>query len=440
MPILIAGGGIGGLAAALALARKGHSVHVLESAADFREVGAGIQLGPNVFRMFELLGLTEAINACAVFPDNLIMRDGLSGEEVTRIPLGTGFRARFKYPYAVIHRPDLLQAILDAVRLRPEVRLSTSVKVTGFEETGERVVVMSESGTSYEGAALIGADGLWSKVRGQMLGEGKPRVSGHIAYRAVIPTPEVPEHLRSNNVVLWAGPKTHLVHYPLRRGELYNLVVVFHSNRYEEGWDTYGDPEELRERFRGQRPEVLEFMSMVNAWKMWVLCDRDPISQWSRGRVTLLGDAAHPMLQYLAQGGCMAIEDAVVLTDQVQATNGDFAGRLPRLSEAALSAHHARAADRAHVRRHLPRRRRRARLAPAIARRAHAGAGLQRRRLALRRRLGTGAPQQSLDEFAHRHRYRRGVRLIQAQPDLSRFARGRCEFLAPGTAAAGSAA
>ena len=325
LPIVIAGGGIGGLAAALALARKGRSVHVLESSADFREVGAGIQLGPNVFRMFELLGLTEAINANAVFPDNLIMRDGLSGEEVTRIPLGPDFRARFKYPYAVIHRPDLHQAILDAVRRRPEVRLSTSVRVIGFEETGERVVVKGENGVSYEGAALIGADGLWSKVRAQMLGEGKPRVSGHIAYRAVIPTPQVAEHLRSNNVILWAGPKTHLVTYPLRRGELYNLVVVFHSNRYEEGWDTYGDPEELRERFRGQRAEVLEFMGMVNAWKMWVLCDRDPISRWTQGRVTLLGDAAHPMLQYLAQGGCMAIEDAVVLADQLQAANGDFA-------------------------------------------------------------------------------------------------------------------
>ena len=325
LPILVAGGGIGGLAVALALARKGRSVHVLESSADFREVGAGIQLGPNVFRMFELLGLTEAINASAVFPDNLIMRDGLTGEEVARIPLGDAFRARFKYPYAVIHRPDLNQAILDAVRRSPGVRLSASVKVTGFEDLGGRVVVRSEGGVSYEGAALIGADGLWSKVRGQMLAEGKPRVSGHIAYRAVIPTPEVPQHLRSNDVVLWAGPKTHLVHYPLRRGELYNLVVVFHSNRYEEGWDTYGDPEELRERFRGQRPEVLEFMAMVNAWKMWVLCDRDPVSQWSRGRVTLLGDAAHPMLQYLAQGGCMAIEDAVVLADQVQAANGDFA-------------------------------------------------------------------------------------------------------------------
>ena len=325
LPILVAGGGIGGLAAALALARKGRSVHVLESSADFREVGAGIQLGPNVFRMFERLGLTEAINASAVFPGSLVMRDGLSGEEVTRIPLGDAFRARFKYPYAVIHRPDLHQAILEAVRRSPEVVLTPSAKVTGFEDLGERVLVKSEGGESFEGAALIGADGLWSRVRAQLLHEGKPRVSGHIAYRAVLRMPEVPEHLRSNDVVLWAGPKTHLVHYPLRRGELYNLVVVFHSNRYEEGWDTYGDPEELRERFRGQRPEVLELMAMVDAWKMWVLCDRDPVSQWSRGRVTLLGDAAHPMLQYLAQGGCMAIEDAVVLADQLDAAHGDFA-------------------------------------------------------------------------------------------------------------------
>jgi len=325
LPILVAGGGIGGLAAALALARKGRSVHVLESSPDFREVGAGIQLGPNVFRMFERLGLTEAINASAVFPGSLVMRDGLSGEEVTRIPLGDAFRARFKYPYAVIHRPDLHQAILEAVRRSPEVLLTPSAKVTGFEDLGERVLVKSEGGESFEGAALIGADGLWSRVRAQLLHEGKPRVSGHIAYRAVLRMPEVPEHLRSNDVVLWAGPKTHLVHYPLRRGELYNLVVVFHSNRYEEGWDTYGDPEELRERFRGQRPEVLELMAMVDAWKMWVLCDRDPVSQWSRGRVTLLGDAAHPMLQYLAQGGCMAIEDAVVLADQLDAAHGDFA-------------------------------------------------------------------------------------------------------------------
>src|SRR5471030_177514 len=193
------------------------------------------------------------------------MRDGLSGEEVTRIALGDAFRARFKYPYAVIHRPDLHQAILDAVRRSPGVRLSASVKITGFEDLGDRVVVMSEDGASYEGAALIGADGLWSKVRGQMLGEGKPRVSGHIAYRAVIPTSEVPRHLRCNDVVLWAGPKTHLVHYPLRRGELYNLVAVFHSDKYEEGWDTFGDPEELHRKFSDERLEVMALLAKINA-------------------------------------------------------------------------------------------------------------------------------------------------------------------------------
>jgi salicylate hydroxylase len=325
LPILVAGGGIGGLAAALALAQKGRRTHVLEQAAQFGEIGAGIQLGPNVFRMFEKLGLTEAINRVAVFTDNLIMRDALSGDEVIRIPTGGDFRARFRFPYAVIHRTDVHGAILEACRNSDLITLSTSVNVAGYEEKADRVIVSVEGGADYEGVALIGADGLWSRIRGQLVGDGKPRVSGHIAYRAVIPTPKVPAHLQQNNVVLWAGPRTHLVHYPLRRGELYNLVVVFHSSRYEEGWDTYGDPEELQERFKGQRPEVLEFLSMVEAWRMWVLCDREPIKLWSSGRVVLLGDAAHPMLQYLAQGACMAIEDAMVLADCIEKSKGDHA-------------------------------------------------------------------------------------------------------------------
>ena len=326
LPILIAGGGIGGFAAALALTRKGFAVHLIERASDFHEVGAGIQLGPNVFRMFELLGVGEQMKHWAVFPDNLIMRDALDGSEVTRIPAGAPLHQRFGYPYAVIHRADLHNALIEAVRRSPLATLTTSSKVVSYEDRGACVAVQTEAGTSFEGAALIGADGLWSAVRGQLVGDGKPRVSGHIAYRGVIPTAKVPAHLQENNVVLWAGPKTHLVHYPLHRGEVYNLVVVFHSSRYEEGWDTYGDPSELRERFQGQHPKVREFLSMANEWKMWVLCDRDPISQWSRGRVTLLGDAAHPMLQYLAQGGCMAIEDAVVLADKLASAKGDYQG------------------------------------------------------------------------------------------------------------------
>lgn len=323
LPILIAGGGIGGFAAALALTQKGFPVQLIERAADFHEVGAGIQLGPNVFRMFELLGVGEQMSHWAVFPDNLIMRDALDGSEVTRIPAGEPLRQRFGYPYAVIHRADLHNTLIEAVKRSPLATLTTGSKVVDCEDRGDRVLVRTEAGKSFEGAALIGADGLWSAVRSRLVGDGKPRVSGHIAYRGVIPLAKVPEHLRENNVVLWAGPKTHLVHYPLHRGEVYNLVVVFHSSRYEEGWDSYGDPSELRERFAGQHPKVREFLSMANEWKMWVLCDRDPISQWTKGRVTLLGDAAHPMLQYLAQGGCMAIEDAVVLADKLAAAKGD---------------------------------------------------------------------------------------------------------------------
>ena len=323
-PVRVAGGGIGGLAAALALARKGIPVHVLEQATTFGEIGAGIQLGPNVFRMFDVLGLTAAINRMAVFPDALVMRDGVSGEEVTRIPLGAAFRERFGNPYGVIHRGDLHHVLLDACRALPLITLSVKQKVTGYAADGAGVTAALADGGRIAGCALIGADGLWSAVRAQLAGDGKPRVSGHIAYRAVLPIAEVPDHLRWNTVVLWAGPKTHLVQYPLRRGELFNLVAVFHSSRYEEGWNAYGDTDELHERFRAARPEVRLLLSKINAWKMWVLCDREPISEWSDGRVTLLGDAAHPMLQYLAQGANMAIEDAVTLAGMVERTGGDF--------------------------------------------------------------------------------------------------------------------
>jgi len=325
-PILIAGGGIGGFATALALSRKGRAVQLLEQADDFKEVGAGIQLGPNVFRMFEVLGVTEAIDAVAVFPDALVMKDALSGADITRIPVNTNaFRDRFHYPYGVIYRPDLHQVLIDACQAAPPVTLVTGCKVTGFEDAGDHVRVEAEDGRRFEGAALIGADGLWSAVRRQLVDDGEPRVSGHIAYRAVLPAEQFPEHLSWNTVVLWAGPKTHLVQYPLHRGEIFNLVAVFHSDRYEEGWDVFGDPEELHERFRGQHADVLTLLERIESWRMWVLCDREPIRDWSRGRTTLLGDAAHPMLQYLAQGACMAIEDGVCLADRVAAHGDDLA-------------------------------------------------------------------------------------------------------------------
>jgi salicylate hydroxylase len=324
-PVIIVGGGIGGLAAALALARKGIRSRVFEQAPEFREIGAGIQLSPNVFKMFARLGLTEAVSRIAWFPDRLVMMDCVTAQEVTRITLGKDFLDRFKGPYAVIHRADLHQAILDACRQSGMVQLEAARKVTGAAEHAGGAAVTLADGTAVEGAAVIGADGLWSTMRELIVKDGAPRVSGHIAYRAVLPTEEVPENLRVGSMVIWAGEKTHLVHYPLRGGEITNLVAVFHSNKYEEGWDSYGDPTELRERFAGTCAQVRTMLGKIEDWRMWVLCDREPIKDWSQGRMTLVGDAAHPMLQYLAQGAGMSIEDAVCLADKVVARQGDYA-------------------------------------------------------------------------------------------------------------------
>jgi 2-polyprenyl-6-methoxyphenol hydroxylase-like FAD-dependent oxidoreductase len=322
-PLIISGGGIGGLAAAMVLAQDGHPVTLLEQASSFGEIGAGIQLGPNIFRMFDYLGLTEAINRVAFFPPGLGMNDVRTGEKVVRVPLGDVARATYGFPYGVIYRADLHQVFLDACRAQPNVTLRTSTKVESFKQTADGVTVQLEGGEVVEGRALIGADGMWSRIREAVVGDGKPRVSGHIAYRAVLKREEVPAHLWSDDVLLWGGEKTHLVHYPLRRGELFNLVAVFHSNKYDEGWNTFGDTAELNERFADACPQVKELLGKIETWKMWVLCDREPVKNWTDKRVTLLGDAAHPMLQYLAQGAGQAIEDAVVLREALRHTRGD---------------------------------------------------------------------------------------------------------------------
>ncbi len=332
--MIVIGGGIGGLATAIALAGKGYDVRVLEQAPVFQEVGAGIQLGPNVFRMFAALGITSDIAPLAVFPESMMLRDSITGEEITSIPLGQRFEQRFEFPYAVIHRADLHDGLLRACRRSSRITLEASTKVIHIEDRGDRVWVATEASGIYDGAAVVGADGLWSTVRAQFVNDGKPRVSGHIAYRAVLPVAEFPEHLRLPSMVIWAGEKTHFVHYPLRGGQLFNLVAVFHSSRYEEGWDSYGDPAELHERFSGTCREVRTLLEKIESWRMWVLQDREPIRHWTFGRVTLLGDAAHPMLQYLAQGACMAIEDAVCLANQAEASRGDLAAAFKAYEQA----------------------------------------------------------------------------------------------------------
>jgi salicylate hydroxylase len=318
-PFLISGGGIGGLAAAYALARQGIPVRVFEQSPEFREVGAGIQLGPNVFRMLEKLGLKGQVLADAHTPPAQEMRDALTGKLITHIPLGEDFFKRFGQPYGVTHRADIHGAFLKACQGSNLITLENSRRVDGYEDSGDDVAITLDNGERVAGRALIACDGMWSSIRERLVGDGKPRVSGHIAYRAVLKREEVPKDLWTPDVMLWAGPRTHFVHYPLRRGELYNLVAVFHSDHYEEGWNAEGAKDVMWQHFKMQVPQVTRLLERIETWRMWVLCDREPIKEWSQGRVTLLGDAAHPMLQYLAQGANMAVEDAVVLAEKVAA-------------------------------------------------------------------------------------------------------------------------
>jgi salicylate hydroxylase len=262
------------------------------------------------------------------------MRDALTGERITRIPIGEAFFARFEQPYGVTHRHDIHAAFLHACQSTNLISLETSRKVDDFVDDGATVTATLSGGERVEGRALIGCDGLWSTVREKIVGDGAPRVSGHIAYRAVLKREDVPADLWQPDVILWAGPRTHFVHYPLRRGELYNLVAVFHSDHYDEGWNLEGDPTLLMQHFKGQRPEVLRMLERIETWRYWVLCDREPIKDWSKGRATLLGDAAHPMLQYLAQGANMATEDAVWLAEKMAERPDDLAAAFRAYQEA----------------------------------------------------------------------------------------------------------
>ncbi len=252
-------------------------------------------------------------------PGALTMRCGLTGKIITSMPLGDQAEAFFQQPYAVTHRSDIHGVYLTACRNSPHIALETEREVVDFADDGKAVTAILKSGERVAGRALIGCDGLWSKIREKIIGDGKPRVSGHIAYRAVLKREDVPADLWQPDMLLYAGPRTHFVQYPLRRGELYNLVAVFHSDHYSEGWNSIGDPALLMAHFKGQRPDVLRLLERIETWRYWVLCDREPVKNWSKGRVTLLGDAAHPMLQYLAQGACQATEDAVWLAEKVAA-------------------------------------------------------------------------------------------------------------------------
>ena len=320
LPVLVAGGGIGGLSAALALARQGLNVKVLEQSPQVGEIGAGIQLGPNAFAAFDALGVGPKARSRAVYADEMVMHDALDETLVGRIPVGEAFRQRFGNPYAVIHRADVHLSLLEGARESGRIEFLTSTQVARFEQDEGSVTVFDATGGRHHGIALIGADGVKSAVREQTVGD-PARVSGHVVYRAVVDRQDFPAELQWNAASIWVGPNCHLVHYPLRGGEQYNVVVTFHSRKPEEWGVTEGSREEVQSYFDGICPRARRLIDLPRSWKRWATADRDPIAQWSFGRVTLLGDAAHPMLQYLAQGACMALEDAVTLGEAIRFHN-----------------------------------------------------------------------------------------------------------------------
>ena len=333
-PILIVGGGLGGLAAALALARHGQSARVLEGAQAFGAIGYGIQFGPNVFHVLDRIGVSDAVLEKADSPPALLMFDALNGKEVTRVPTGASFRGRFKYPYIIIQRIDLHNALLDACRRDPLITLVPDAMVTGFEEHGDGVTVTTEDGRSFQGTALIGADGIRSRTRAQLLNDGDPLPNGFMAFRTIVPIGDVTAEIQRDIVALWGGPGFHIVHYPLRHGTLFNIVAVFRRSAHSERGDVAAYRAELEHAYRNAHPTMKALLAMLDLSRRQAVGDRDPIRHWHEGRVVLLGDAAHPTLQSLAQGACMAIEDGQCLADCIAAANGDFGAAFRRYENA----------------------------------------------------------------------------------------------------------
>ncbi len=316
MKVAIAGGGIGGLAAALALSRAGQQVALFEKAAAFSEVGAGIQLGPNATRLLQGWGLADALQACAFEPERLQVKDAVSSRVLGELTLGKVMAARYGAPYATLHRADLHGLLLQALQQTAAV-LHTNCATQSFEQTAQSVALQTGQ-EAQDTDILVGADGLWSNTRQQLLNDGSPRRTGHLAYRSLVQQSALPERLRSQNVTAWLGPNMHAVQYPVRGGEWLNVVVFVHGEAPSDfqNWDHSANAADLKAALQDSCTGLQDLLLAVPNWRLWVMHDRPPMQgahQHSQGRVALLGDAAHPMRPYLAQGAGMAIEDAAEL-------------------------------------------------------------------------------------------------------------------------------
>lgn len=331
LPILISGGGIAGLTAAIALARAGRSVRLFEREAKPAAAGAGIQLGPNATRRLQSLGVWPCLEAKTVVPDAIHIGDGLTGASLARTPLGEEAHARFGGPYVTLHRADLHAGLMKTAGADKRISIKTGAAIESFREESGGVRALPARGREIRGAALIGADGLWSQLRGQVAPGAQPQFSGRSAWRSLIPAKSLPEEWTRASVHLWLGPDAHLVHYPVQGGRHVNVVAVIEEARTEPGWNLPGDAGRLLDAFaRWDRRLRDGLLAAAPSWRRWSLFRMPPLPLWSRGRVALMGDAAHPVLPFLAQGAALAIEDAVALASAVGYGGDDMTAALAR--------------------------------------------------------------------------------------------------------------
>jgi salicylate hydroxylase len=330
--VIIAGAGIGGLTAALALAQRGFPVVVFDQAQRLEEAGAGLQLSPNASRVLLALGLGPRLQQHVVAPEELRVRDAKTARMLARAPFGAIAAERYGTPYWVIHRGDLQTVLLDAVREHPDIALALGTQVENFAQDSDGVTITARAARPFEqrGLALIAADGLWSTLRGRIGDRQTPRFARHTAWRALVPADAVMPDQRAPAIDLWLGNNAHLVHYPVRSGALINIVAITRDDWREPGWSAPGERADLLARYPAGAwsPAARVLLAGPRHWSKWALYDRAPIARWSVGAVTLLGDAAHPMLPYLAQGAAMAIEDAAVLAQRLADTPDDPAGAM----------------------------------------------------------------------------------------------------------------